>query len=74
MLHAVAHQTTWYGQWGYEFGRGPFNINKTTWRATLKNVHALSMESILADFQAHTSDTSLAEIIDRYQVYITETA
>lgn len=68
VLHAVAYQATWYGDWGYEFGRAPFNINKTTWRATLKNVHSLSMNSILTDFNAHTADAVLPEIIDRYQV------
>ncbi len=26
VLHAAAHKTTWYGQWGYQYGRGAFNI------------------------------------------------
>ena len=68
VLHAVAYQATWYGEWGYEFGRGAFNITKTAWRATLKNAHNLSMDAILSDFKAHTSDSVLPEIIDRYQV------
>lgn len=68
VLYAVAHQMTWYGEWGYEFGRGPFSITKTTWRATLKNVHSVSMANLLSDFTRHTSDAVLPEIIDRYQV------
>ena len=68
VLYAVAHQATWYGNWGYEFGRGPFNILKTTWRATLRNVHSLPMAALLSDFMSHTSDAVLPEIIDRYQV------
>lgn len=68
VLHAVAHQATWYGAWGYDFGRSPFNTTKTTWKATLKNVHGLPVAAILSDFQAHTSDAILPEIIDRYQV------
>ncbi len=68
VLHAVAHQATWYGAWGYEFGRSPFHTTKTTWKATLKNVHSLSVAAVLSDFESHTADTVLTEIIDRYQV------
>jgi len=28
VLHAAAHKTTWYGQWGYQYGRGAFNITQ----------------------------------------------
>ena len=26
VLHAAANKVTWYGQWGYNYGRGAFNI------------------------------------------------
>ena len=26
VLHAAAFKNTWYGQWGYQYGRGAFNI------------------------------------------------
>ena len=26
VLHAATHKMTWYGQWGYQYGRGAFNI------------------------------------------------
>lgn len=28
VLHAAAHKSTWYGQWGYQYGRGAFNITQ----------------------------------------------
>ena len=28
LLHAVAHRQTWYGRWGFLFGRGGFAIGK----------------------------------------------
>lgn len=28
LLHTVAHRQTWYGRWGYVFGRGGFAIGK----------------------------------------------
>jgi len=68
VLYATAHRFTWYGHWGYEHGRGAFNISKTTWRATLTNVHNVPVAALLEDFRTHTSDTAILEIIDRYQV------
>ena len=31
VLHAAAHKVTWYGRWGYHFGRGAFNITHNKW-------------------------------------------
>ena len=28
LLHTVAHRQTWYGRWGFLFGRGGFAIGK----------------------------------------------
>lgn len=28
LLHTVAHRQTWYGRWGFIFGRGGFAIGK----------------------------------------------
>ena len=67
VLFAVAHRFTWYGRWGYEHGRGAFNISKATWRATLTNLHNTPMAALMEDFLMHTSDGAITEIIDRYQ-------
>ena len=34
VLHAAAHKTTWYGQWGYQYGRGAFNITHSKYVST----------------------------------------
>ena len=34
LLHAAAHRQTWYGRWGFVFGRGGFAVGKqvcSTW-------------------------------------------
>ena len=28
LLHAAAHRQTWYGRWGFVFGRGGFAVGK----------------------------------------------
>lgn len=40
VLHAAAHKVTWYGQWGYQYGRGAFNITQ--------NKYAFAARVILA--------------------------
>ena len=35
VLHTIAHGTTWYGRWGYAFGRGGFNLTAAAWVRTL---------------------------------------
>lgn len=35
VLHAAAHKVTWYGQWGYQYGRGAFNITQNKCALTL---------------------------------------
>ena len=68
VLHAVAYQQTWYGKWGYKFGRGPFNISKKTWVSTLKLLHCIPMAAILEDFESCIADSTVPDIIQRYQV------
>lgn len=70
VLHAAAYQHTWYGKWGYTFGRGPFNISRRTWRSTVSSVHNTPMAAILADFENCIADRRMLDIIDRYQVAI----
>ena len=28
VLHTAAHLHTWYGQWGYDYGRGGYNMTR----------------------------------------------
>ena len=70
VLHAAAYQHTWYGKWGYNFGRGPFNISKKTWKSTVSSVHNTPMTSLLADFESCIADRRMLNIIEQYQVHL----
>ncbi len=66
VLHMSAYRNTWYGRWGYAFGRGGFGISRTTWRRAADAVHKTLLADVLEDFQG--SDPAPTHIIDRYLV------
>ena len=70
VLHSAAYLQTWYGKWGYGFGRGPFSISRKTWKSTVTSVHNTPMASVLADFEICVADHAIPAIIERYQVQL----
>lgn len=66
VLHAAAFRNTWYGQWGYGFGRGGFAISRSAWRKSADSVSKALLDDILADFNG--TDAQLTEVIERYKV------
>ena len=38
LLHSVAYGCTWYGRWGYFFGRGSFGNTLATWRNAVETL------------------------------------
>ena len=68
VLFAAANCLTWYGQWDYTFGRGPFNISKKTWRNAVDSVHLVPLADVAEDFRLYTGDQVILRIIERYQV------
>jgi hypothetical protein len=65
ILHTVAYQTTWYGKWGYSFGRGGYNIQPEQWAAAAASAHDVSLDDLLADFKGR--DDAMAAVIMRYR-------
>lgn len=66
VLHTAAHRMTWYGRWGYAFGRAGFNISAATWRRAAGRVHGAALAPLLQELPRR--DPSAARIIHRYQV------
>ena len=66
VLHTAAFRNTWYGQWGYGFGRGGFAISRAAWRRSADAVSKAPLADILADFNG--ADAQLSEVIGRYTV------
>ncbi|KAK9867052.1 hypothetical protein WJX84_008430 [Apatococcus fuscideae] len=57
VLHTAAHQQTWYGQWGYKFGRAGFNLSATAYHRSLSMVHRAETQRMRG--KPSTAGTSL---------------
>ena len=66
MLHTAAHETTWYGRWGYGFGRGGYNLQPANWDAASQQLHGAPLADVLHDFR--DIDRAVVAVIRRYRV------
>lgn len=66
VLFPAAFKATWYGRWGYVFGRGGFGIKPAAWRRAASAVHNASLAVRLE--QSPGGNSAPAKVIARYQV------
>ncbi|KAI3734155.1 hypothetical protein L6452_13618 [Arctium lappa] len=65
LLHGVAYGQSWFGQWGYQFGRGSFGVTQQMYQKALE-----ALQNIPLCILAHHIGTSNMEIpilFSRYQ-------
>lgn len=66
ILYAVAYGFTWYGNFGYEFGRGPYNISEDRWLAAMHMIQATPLTHLLHDFEG--IEEGVPAVIKRYRL------
>ena len=66
VLHTVAYGHTWYGKYGYEFGRGAYNVSKTQWLASGNYLMTASLRHLLHDFEG--VEPGVPAIVNRYKL------
>ena len=66
VLHTAAHQQTWYGHWGYKFGRAGFNLSATSYHRSVSMVHRAEVGPLLHRLALPQSPAAL--VAARYQV------
>ena len=66
VLNKIALGQTWYGQWGYKFGRGSFNISENRWNQAAEHISACSLNQLLHDFKG--IDDRVLIIVSRYRL------
>lgn len=66
VLFPAAFRSTWYGRWGYAFGRGGFGIKPAAWRRAATAVHDASLVARLR--QSPAGGGAPARVVARYQV------
>ena len=68
ILYAAAYGFTWYGNFGYEFGRGPYNTSKDRWLAAMHMIQATSLAHLLHDFEG--VEEGVPAVVKRYRLPI----
>lgn len=69
LLHACAFGSTWYGSYGYGFGRGPFGYTRADHAAAVQALGRFSLDELKADFAALPRDEGapVCRMVERYQ-------
>ncbi|CAI0400358.1 unnamed protein product [Linum tenue] len=52
LLYGVAYGHSWFGRWGYKFGRGSFGVTGQGYNRALEAVASLQLDPILTDFDS----------------------
>lgn len=67
VLHAIAHGQTWYGSWGYAFGRGTLGISLKQWQAAVARMHRVKLAALWPHaFELAHGHSPLAAVLRRY--------
>ena len=46
LVHSVMFGKTWYGQWGYHYHRGSYNVTKTMWKNAIALLQSLTIAEL----------------------------
>lgn len=64
VLHAAAYRSSWYGKWGYSFGRAAFGIDAVKYKHAVDAVHKAPLLALMADYE--DVDTVVYQIVRNY--------
>ncbi|XP_059306679.1 PHD finger protein At2g01810-like [Lycium ferocissimum] len=51
LLHGVAYGQSWFGKWGYKFGRGSYGVTEQKYEIAVQFLSSLGLDKILNDFR-----------------------
>ncbi|CAN4088482.1 unnamed protein product [Withania somnifera] len=68
LLHGVAYGQSWFGNWGYRFGRGSFGVTEQKYKVAVQFLSSLGLDKILNDFRKDIPRRrKIKEIIGTYR-------
>lgn len=70
LLHACAFGATWYGSYGYGFGRGPYNYSRSDHASAVAALCRFSLDKVKADFgpgMPRDEGAPVCRMIEKYQ-------
>lgn len=67
LLYGVAYGQSWFGKWGYEFGRGSYGVTEDQYNKAINILSTLDLNKIMAHFKNSSRGKVIQQIIRRYR-------
>ncbi|CAH9095911.1 unnamed protein product [Cuscuta epithymum] len=66
LLYAVGYGESWFGRWGYKFGRGTYGVSQEMYESAVASVQKTPLTAVAA--QPSPNQHELLIILSRYQI------
>ncbi|KAK9063803.1 hypothetical protein SSX86_017675 [Deinandra increscens subsp. villosa] len=67
LIHGIAFENSWFGNWGYKFGNGSFGVTEEKYRGAVRFLAELKLDKIIDDVRTTSHKRKLQRIISKYQ-------
>ncbi|KAL3502133.1 hypothetical protein ACH5RR_036582 [Cinchona calisaya] len=67
LLYAIAYGKSWFGQWGYKFGRGSFAITQSMYQNAIEALQNIPL-GLFAQHLGNEKNNDILTILSRYQM------
>ncbi|KAI8538763.1 hypothetical protein RHMOL_Rhmol09G0129300 [Rhododendron molle] len=67
LLYGVAYGQSWFGKWGYKFGRGSYGVTEDQYNKAINTLSTLDLNKIMAHFKNNRQGRVIHQIINRYR-------
>lgn len=67
LLYGVAYGQSWFGKWGYKFGRGSYGVTEDQYNKAINTLSTLDLNKIMVHFKNNRQGRVIHQIINRYR-------
>ncbi|KAJ9554118.1 LOW QUALITY PROTEIN: hypothetical protein OSB04_018163 [Centaurea solstitialis] len=67
LIHGVAFENSWFGDWGYKFANGGFDLTEDKYRGAVRFLAELELDKIINDFRITCHGRKIQQIIRKYR-------
>ncbi|KAF5748094.1 putative DNA binding protein [Tripterygium wilfordii] len=69
LLHGVAYGRSWFGRWGYKFGRGCYGVTQPMYQKAIETIQTMPLSLLAHNYLTNYSDNGIGipTIFSRYQ-------
>lgn len=69
LLYGLAYGESWFGRWGYKFGRGSFGVTPSMYKKAIEALRGIPLLLLTHNSTNYLSDHDIPMILSRYQPF-----